>query len=139
MSTYPDRCVLKLERRSVDTDPEQCGLTEAQEILQDLSRQDPQFRAYAKPLFSRAPYLAPFSEASDAVKFLSQALDRRHIQPVLAGMSFWTDAAILAAARTPSIIFGPRGAGLHSAEEYVVAQDVLTCRDILVELAGEFC
>jgi acetylornithine deacetylase/succinyl-diaminopimelate desuccinylase-like protein len=95
--------------------------------------------AHAKPLLSRLPYLAPFSEESDAIKLLSQALDRRHIQPILAGMSFWTDAAILASGTTPSIIFGPRGAGLHSAEEYVFAEDVLTCRDILVELAEGLC
>jgi acetylornithine deacetylase len=139
MSTYPDRCVLKMERRTVDTDPERSGLNEVQNILQELSRQDPQFRGNAKPLISRPHYLSPFGEESDAVKILSQALHRRHIQPVLAGMSFWTDAAILASGKTPSLIFGPRGAGLHSVEEYVLAEDVLTCRDILVELAEEFC
>ena len=47
-------------------------------------------------------------------------------------MSFWTDAAILGDAGIPSILFGPTGAGLHSVEEWVNAQSVLTCRDALV-------
>ena len=47
-------------------------------------------------------------------------------------MSFWTDAAILAAAGMPSILFGPGGAGLHSTVEYVTVKDVEVCRDVLV-------
>jgi acetylornithine deacetylase len=47
-------------------------------------------------------------------------------------MSFWTDAAILAQAGIPSVLFGPGGAGLHSTEEYVSVVDVLACRDALV-------
>jgi acetylornithine deacetylase len=55
------------------------------------------------------------------------------------GMTFWTDAAILGHAGIPSVVFGPGGAGLHSISEYVLAADVLTCRDALIELATTFC
>ena len=55
------------------------------------------------------------------------------------GMSFWTDAGILGEAGIPSVVFGPGGAGLHSVSEYVIAEDVITCRDALIELAKEFC
>ena len=51
-------------------------------------------------------------------------------------MSFWTDAAVLAASGIPSVLFGPGGAGLHSREEYVNMADVLTCRDVLAALAA---
>ena len=70
---------------------------------------------------------------------ISTAIARKGVQPVLGGMSFWTDAAILGQAGIPSIVFGPGGAGLHSVSEYVLANDVLTCRDALIELATEFC
>jgi acetylornithine deacetylase len=50
-------------------------------------------------------------------------------------MSFWTDAAILARAGIPTVLFGPGGAGLHSVEEYVRLDDVLACRDALAALA----
>jgi acetylornithine deacetylase len=49
----------------------------------------------------------------------------------LEGVSFWTDAAILGAAGTPTVLFGPRGAGLHSIEEYVVIEDLSACADVL--------
>jgi acetylornithine deacetylase len=53
-------------------------------------------------------------------------------------MTFWTDAAVLAAAGTPSVLFGPGGAGLHSVEEYVRIADVLACRDTLVALVRDW-
>jgi len=70
---------------------------------------------------------------------ISRSLIRKGVQPELGGMSFWTDAAILGHAGIPSIVFGPGGAGLHSVSEYVLANDVLTCRDALIELASDFC
>ncbi len=50
-------------------------------------------------------------------------------------MSFWTDAAVLAGAGIPSVLFGPGGAGLHSREEYVTVADVVLCRDALTAIA----
>ena len=55
------------------------------------------------------------------------------------GMSFWTDAAVLAEAGVPSVLFGPGGAGLHSNEEYVTLADVIACRDTLRQLVVDWC
>jgi acetylornithine deacetylase len=46
---------------------------------------------------------------------------------------------VLGGAGIPAVLFGPGGAGLHSAEEYVVIQDVLRCRDTLAQLARRWC
>jgi hypothetical protein len=54
-------------------------------------------------------------------------------------MSFWTDAAVLAGAGIPSLLFGPGGAGLHSVEEYVEVTSVIACRDVLAHLAERWC
>jgi len=37
------------------------------------------------------------------------------------------------------VVFGPRGAGLHSREEYVDIESVLICRDALTQLAHAYC
>ena len=54
-------------------------------------------------------------------------------------MSYWTDAGILGPAGIPSVVFGPGGAGLHSAEEYVLVEDVLACRAAFSRLTLRFC
>src|SRR5213075_1748502 len=126
---YPDRCVLKMERRTIHSEAERCGLAEVQKILDDLRTEDSEFAASAQFLFSRPPYLTPFAASNELTGIIARAIARKAVQPVIGGMSFWTDAAILGEAGIPSVIFGPGGAGLHSATEYVLAEDVVTCRD----------
>jgi acetylornithine deacetylase/succinyl-diaminopimelate desuccinylase-like protein len=70
---------------------------------------------------------------------LARVLERRGESAEPIGMSFWTDAAILTGAGTPAVLFGPRGAGLHSREEFVEIDSVLACRDILIDLVRDFC
>jgi acetylornithine deacetylase len=136
LSTYPDQCVLKMERRTIEGEADQCALAEVEHILDQLHREDPEFSATSKFLFSRPAYLAA---SSDVPQLIANAIARKDVQPLTGGMSFWTDAAILGASGIPSIVFGPGGAGLHSISEYVIADDVLTCRDALIGLATEFC
>jgi acetylornithine deacetylase len=139
LSTYPDRCILKMERRTIQGEAEQCGLAEVLDILNQLRGEDPEFAASARFLFSRPPYMTPFPSREEMAKTIAASIARKGVQPATGGMSFWTDAAILGQSGIPSIVFGPGGAGLHSVSEYVLADDVLTCRDALIELAKTFC
>jgi acetylornithine deacetylase len=127
LSTYPDRCTLAVERRTIDGEAEGILLVELNAIL-DRLRRDAKFRAEARQLFTRRPYLTP--RDCELVQLIGR--------PTIA-TSFWTDAAILGAAGTPSVIFGPGGAGLHSIEEYVRIDEVLACRDALIDVAQRFC
>ena len=137
LSTYPDRCTLDMERRTIEGEAGQCALEEAEKIISDLRREDPEFKASARFLFARPPYLTPAGHILP--RMLESALAKKGTEPVRGGMSFWTDAGILGEAGIPSVVFGPRGAGLHSVSEYVIAEDVITCRDALLDLAKEFC
>jgi acetylornithine deacetylase len=123
LSTYPDRCTLQIERRTVDGEPEDIALREVQAFAGD---------AETRLLFTRAPYLTP--NHSDLPDLLDAAIGG----PAKHGaMSFWTDAAILGHAGIPTVIFGPGGEGLHGIEEYVRASEVLACRDALVRVAQQ--
>jgi acetylornithine deacetylase len=108
-----------------------------QAILDSLSRSDATFRAGARHMFSRPAY----EVAADhpLPRALSAAVSSGGRTPKITGASFWTDAAVLGRAGIPSILFGPGGAGLHSIEEYVNVEDVLTCRAALIELASRWC
>jgi acetylornithine deacetylase len=137
LSSYPDRCALRLERRTVVGESDDRAIEEARAILADLAREDPEFEGSARQTFSRSPYEIPADH--ELVRTLAEIVRRQGRESAVGGMSFWTDAAILGGAGIPSLLFGPGGAGLHSTEEYVLIDDVLACRDALAELARAFC
>jgi acetylornithine deacetylase len=60
-------------------------------------------------------------------------------RPAHTGQSFWTDAAILSAAGIDTVLVGPIGHGLHSAEEWVDLQSVFDLAHILAQTAIDFC
>lgn len=136
-STYPDRCALRYERRNLVGEDLSLALAEANEILAALTAEDGQFEATARGLFDRPAYEIPVDHP--LVESLGAVLrDRgRWLEP--AGMSFWTDAAILGGAGIPSVVFGPGGAGLHGPEEHARIDDVLACRDVFRELIAAWC
>ncbi len=137
LSSYPDRCVAQIERRTIPGEADGSGGREITAILERLRREDHEFRATSRVLFARAPYeIAPTHELPAAVVAAAGAAG---VLSATIGMSFWTDAAVLGAAGIPSVLFGPTGEGLHGLEEWVDLQSVVTCRDALVHLARSWC
>ncbi|MGH9399487.1 MAG: ArgE/DapE family deacylase [Thermoanaerobaculia bacterium] len=137
LSTYPDRCVLKLERRTLPGEPEGAALSDVKGILDALCAEDRAFRASARGLFHQPAYETP--EGHPIVSAVEAALTAAGRIPKREGMSFWTDAAILGQAGIPSVVFGPGGGGLHGLEEHVRLDEVVVCRDALVDLTRRFC
>jgi acetylornithine deacetylase len=135
-SSYPDRCVLQVERRTLPGEHDTAALEEAGAILEALRREDPEFDGDASFRFGRQPY--EIDPESPLPALLSSAAQGMGHTSRRVGMTFWTDAAILGAAGIPSVLFGPGGAGLHSVEEYVRLRDVEICRDTLAALARDF-
>ncbi len=54
-------------------------------------------------------------------------------------MAAWTDTALLAEAGIPGVVFGPRGRGLHGADEYVELESVSVSAQVLCRLILTFC
>ena len=136
-SSYPARAALQYERRTLPGEPSDIALVEAKAILSELQSEDPEFEADARLVFGRGAY--EIDAASQLPTLLMDAANTAGCATSIAGMTFWADAAILAEAGIPSVLFGPGGAGLHSIEEYVNLQDVLRCRDALANLARVWC
>ena len=136
LSSYPDQCLLRMERRTVAGENGETALHEVRQILEAQASADPEFDADVSLGFSRPAYeVAADHELPAGLRAAAAAsgLDIR-----TSGFSFWTDAAILAGAGIPSVLFGPGGAGLHSSEEYVIVEEVLRCRDILARFARQW-
>jgi acetylornithine deacetylase len=134
LSSYPDRCHLQMERRTIPGEAPGAAAREVDDVLKKLRGEDPDFKASAKPMFARSPYELDVNH--ELPKMMLRASGST--SPAI-GMSFWTDAAILGDAGIPSILYGPTGAGLHSIEEWVNIQSVLKVRDSLVTLVREWC
>ncbi|MDE3154446.1 MAG: M20/M25/M40 family metallo-hydrolase, partial [Acidobacteriota bacterium] len=137
LSSYPDRCALQMERRTLPGEPGEAPRDEIDAILAALRREDPSFEGEARLTFGRPPYELP--QGHELASRLLAAASRVGRPAAVTGASFWTDAAVLGGAGIPSVLYGPGGAGLHSTTEYVLVEDVLTCRDVLRELALDYC
>ena len=137
LSSYPARAALQYERRTLPGEPSDIAGVEADALLAELRREDPEFEAEARLVFGRDAY--EIDPDSQLPALLTDAARAAGCGASIAGMTFWTDAAILGAAGIPSVLFGPGGAGLHSIEEYVILEDVLRCRDALANLALSWC
>jgi acetylornithine deacetylase len=133
LSSYPDACRLQMERRTVAGESAESALGEVEAVLARLRAEDAEFEGTVRLTFGRPPYEVP--RDSGLPDALARAASKADVQASTVGMSFWTDAAVLGAAGIPSVLFGPGGAGLHSTEEYVFAEQVLKCRDTLAALA----
>jgi acetylornithine deacetylase len=137
LSSYPSRASLQFERRTLPGEADDAALAEANTILADLAREDPEFEGEARLVFGRDAY--EIEAGHELPALLTSAAKGAGCRASTVGMTFWTDAAILGAAGIPSVLFGPGGAGLHSIEEYVVLDEVCRCRDALVGLARAWC
>jgi acetylornithine deacetylase len=131
LSSYPDQCVLQMERRTVSGEDDAMVKGEVEAILADLRSVDPEFEAHARLMLARPAYQIDASHP--LCQALGASIARSGRSGAAVGATFWTDAAIMAEAGIASVLFGPGGAGLHSIEEYVLIEDVYACRDVLVD------
>ena len=137
-SSYPERCLVKGERRTVPGEAPSLVEAQLREVLERATAADPDLRADVRVLFARDPF--GVSEGEPIVELV-----RRHAggilgaEPSVVGVPFWTDAALLAAAGIPTVVFGPGGEGAHAVVEWVDLEQVERLTEILVAVAGEFC
>lgn len=138
LSSYPERCVLSIERRTLPGETPAAVEAELQEIIQRQMQADPAFKAVVRAGLFRSPLETPEDAAIvQAVRLAGERV--LGDAPELAGVAYWTDAATLWAAGIPTVLFGPSGGGAHAVEEWVELDSVAACAQIYVETAKSFC
>lgn len=138
LSSYPARCHLAVERRTIPGETPAIVEGQIQAILAQLAATDPQFKAEVRTTLVREP----FEIAQDApiVTLLRQQIRQQLGRaPTIYGDKPWMDTAILSAAGIPCVIFGPTGAGAHAVEEWVDLASVAQCTDVLTATIAAFC
>ena len=138
LSSYPERCLLSIERRTLPGEIPEFVEAELTKIVQNIQHSDSTFNAVVRRGIDRSPLET--SEATEIVKAIQSAAVNVLNHPAqTAGVQFWTDAAVLSAAGIPSVLFGPSGAGAHAVEEWVDLQSVKACAEIYLATATGFC
>jgi len=138
LSSYPERCLLSVERRTLPGETPESVEAEFLQIVQEIQLSDPAFNAVVRRGIDRSPLETP--EGTDIVKTIQAAgVKVLNHPPRIAGVQFWTDAAVLSAAGIPTILFGPSGSGAHAVEEWVDLASVKACAEIYLAAAISLC
>ncbi len=138
MASYPERCIVSVERRTIPGETVEQVEAELQTIVDELTRTDTTFRAEVRRGMVRTPLETP--QDSDIVRLTESAGAKVLGRPLeKAGAAYWTDAATLWAAGIPALLLGPAGTGAHAMEEWVDLASVEACARIYSEVITAFC
>jgi acetylornithine deacetylase len=138
MSTYPERCLLRLERRTIPGERVSDVVAEVEEACARVRARRPTFVAEVRAGVAQSP--SDVDPGAPIVRALGAALAARGESTRVEGMSAWTDAAILNDAGIPAICFGPGDITLaHAAEEFVIIEEIERAAAVLTDLARRWC
>ncbi|WP_333492490.1 M20/M25/M40 family metallo-hydrolase [Streptomyces camelliae] len=137
-STYPARCRVTLERRTVPGESAARVERELTGLLDRLAATVPDFRYRLARGLHREPFQA------DPEARIVRTLTRHAAQvlghpPVVRAEPFWTDCALLDRAGIPCLLFGVDGAGAHAADEYADLASLDRLTDVLTGTIADVC
>src|SRR5215218_1182884 len=135
LSSYPERCVLAIERRTLpgqDTEQLEAELAALLAVAADRAE-----------LSGRTTLVRPPFEVDPGEPIVALVRERAGARlgrvPRIAGHAAWMDAAFTAGAGIPTVVFGPDGAGAHAVDEWVDLASVRDCAAVLQATAAAFC
>jgi acetylornithine deacetylase len=137
LATYPDSCLLSLERRMVFGESFEKVKAELEELLAYGSNQFPGFQATLKVIFERAPWEAqpgPLLEILEA-----EVTKELGFKPQRYAIAGWNDGAITSLAGIPTLVFGPNGDSWHAPGEYAETEGLVRCARAMARTAAQFC
>jgi acetylornithine deacetylase len=138
LSSYPERCLVQLERRTVPGESSELVERQVRELVAEASAADPDLHAEVRTRLVRPPF--EIGTDSEIVRLVRGHAERvLGVAPAVIGWAAWMDSAILAGAEIPTVIFGPGGEGAHAVVEWVDLASVERCAEVLVAAAREFC
>jgi acetylornithine deacetylase len=138
LSSYPERCVLAVERRTLPGERREDVERELAALLACAAEADPRLRTELRMGLWRDPFeVAPDAQVVRVLRAAGEAV--LGAAPVVVGDHPWMDAAFTAAAGIPTVVFGPGGAGAHAVEEYGDVRSVERCAAVLSETARRLC
>ncbi|MFE5671645.1 ArgE/DapE family deacylase [Agromyces sp. NPDC056523] len=130
VSSYPDACVVTVERRTIPGEDDATFARELSDIRDRIVRSDPEFRADIELTAHRGPFEADTDSAITAA-VTGAFRDVAGREPTRRGEPFWTDCALLHDAGIDTVMFGVDGGGAHAAAEWVELASLHAVTDTL--------
>jgi acetylornithine deacetylase len=138
LSTYPARCVVTLERRTVPGEDGAKALQEIEKLIANARTQDPALEATVKLILERpSSQLGADSFVTEAVEQAATEVLNR--QPEVIGVAYWMDMALSNAVGIPTVAFGPSGEGAHADVEWVDVASLNTCVEVYLRTIELLC
>jgi len=137
-STYPARCVARLERRTIPGEDGATSTREIDQLIASARDEDGALDASVDVSLERSPSdVGADSRVSRAVaEAAKQAMGK---EPEAIGVAYWMDMALLNQAGIPTVAFGPSGEGAHADVEWVDLASVETCVQVYLRAAELLC
>jgi acetylornithine deacetylase len=117
LSSYPERCTLQIERRTLPGETDEAVRHELEQLGGTLTMG-----------LTRPPFQA---EDEELIRLVSADA------PI--GHPAWMDSALTAQQGIPTVVFGPAGEGAHAADEWVELDSVVRCAETLLAAAERWC
>jgi acetylornithine deacetylase len=134
LSTYPERCTLSLERRTIPGESVEVVEAELSELLDGIRADGHEIDAELRTTLVRDPF-----EVDRDTAIVRAALGALGPGTPVIGVPYWADSAIFSAAGIPTVIFGPGGEGAHAVVEWVDLAQLDRCVEALDHVIGAFC
>jgi acetylornithine deacetylase len=137
-STYPARCAVKVERRTIPGEGAPRAMGELEALIALAREEDPRLEATVRIVLERAASelgadhplaVAVAQAASDAMDANAEAI----------GVGYWMDMALTNAAGIPTVAFGPAGKGEHADVEWVDVASLERCVQVYLRAAENLC
>ena len=137
-NVVPDQCTVTIDQRTVPGQDHRAILRQVEELIADLGRRLPDFRASVEVINDRIP-VASSPEEPVIQRFYDIVAEVAGERPVPKGVNYYTDAVAFAPAlNAPMIICGPGEAKLaHQPNEYVEVHKMVEAAKIFTLAATQ--
>ncbi|MGO4859464.1 ArgE/DapE family deacylase [Arthrobacter sp. 2MCAF14] len=138
LSSYPARCTVSLERRTVPGETPETAEAELRTILAEVAEEDPDFSYGLRRVQSGNTFETQLDQpiVQATLNAAERVLGR---SASLRGEPFWTDCALLSERGIPCLLFGVDGGGAHAPTEWASLDSLWDVTRILTETVRDFC
>jgi acetylornithine deacetylase len=137
MSSYPARCLVRIERRTIPGETVAACEREIDALLDRCRAADPELVVERRTSLHREPL--EVDQSGEIVTTVLETARRHGASPSLIGASYWADSGLIGAAGIPTVLFGPSGVGAHEVEEWVSIDSTEIVARTLIATAERLC